>query len=106
MGASGPEAMQHYSETNSKMNKVEVADSLTHSMNIGVGDLLRIQWPRSSISRRVKKLSWEDENEITHDRDISTLMTDPNLSFLPGKDEDTRSNAASVSPSHEKAVYF
>ncbi len=37
----------------------------------------RIEWPRNSISRRVKKLSWEDENA---DRDISTLTTNPNFS--------------------------
>lgn len=45
------------------------------------GDLVRIQWPQNSISRRVKKLSWEEENDPGHDRDISTLMTDPNVSM-------------------------
>lgn len=92
--------MRHCPEPNFT---AESADSPTAN---GVGDLLRIQWPRSSISRRVKKLSWEDENEISHDRDISTLMTDPNLSFLPGKEDDARSNATSESLSNDKAVYF
>ncbi len=54
---------------------------------------LSIQWPRNSIPRRVKKLSWEDEGAATasvasnygtttRDRDISTL-TDPNVSVTP-----------------------
>jgi len=48
-------------------------------------DLTRIQWPRNSIPRRVKKLSWEDEygtTEACRDRDM-TLMTDPNVSVTP-----------------------
>ena len=45
-------------------------------------DVARIEWPRNSIPRRIKKLSWEDENELGHDRDISTL-TDPNVSVTP-----------------------
>ena len=31
--------------------------------------LWRVEWPRTSISRRLKKLSWEDENgEVCYDR--------------------------------------
>ena len=48
-------------------------------------ELSRIEWPRNSIPRRIKKLSWEDESvqyesgQSAHysafgrDRDISTL---------------------------------
>ena len=50
-------------------------------------ELSRIEWPRNSIPRRIKKLSWEDESvcmyesgqSTTHysafgrDREISTL---------------------------------
>ena len=45
-------------------------------------DLTRLQWPRNSIPRRVKKLSWEDECDYGYDRDIST-MTDPDNSVTP-----------------------
>ena len=49
---------------------------------VGARDMVRIEWPRNSIPRRVKKLSWEDENGEVHDREISTL-TDPNVSVTP-----------------------
>ena len=58
------------------------------------GDLIRIHWPRNSISRRVKKLSWEDENEMGTDRDISTLMTDPNFSVGPSRLDEEQSNSS------------
>jgi len=46
-------------------------------------DLSRLQWPRNSISRRVKKLSWEDESQdFAYDRDLSTF-TDPDVSVTP-----------------------
>ncbi len=46
-----------------------------------------IEWPRHSIPRRVKKLSWEDEYSVMgKDRDISTL-TDPNVSVTPLSEE-------------------
>ncbi|CAB4054632.1 unnamed protein product [Lepeophtheirus salmonis] len=46
------------------------------------GHLTRIQWPRNSIPRRVKKLSWEDEleEEENKDRDITTYTESPNIS--------------------------
>ena len=43
----------------------------------------RLMWPRNSIPRRVKKLSWEDESyDYGYDRDISTF-TDPDVSVTP-----------------------
>ena len=47
-------------------------------------DLSRLQWPRNSIPRRVKKLSWEDESydQFAYDRDLSTF-TDPDVSVTP-----------------------
>ena len=46
-------------------------------------DLSRLQWPRNSIPRRVKKLSWEDESyDFAYDRDLSTF-TDPEVSVTP-----------------------
>lgn len=57
--------------------------ALRESILGGTGtDLSRLQWPRNSIPRRVKKLSWEDEYEFGYDRDISTL-TDPDNSVTP-----------------------
>ncbi len=46
----------------------------------------RLNWPRNSIPRRVKKLSWEDENDLGYgyDRDITTAtFTDPEISVTP-----------------------
>ena len=63
----------------------------------------RIQWPRNSIPRRVKKLSWEDEGSYgttSRDRDISTL-TDPNVSVTPLKAE-----AADAPHQIGRAIYF
>ncbi len=61
-----------------------------------------IHWPRNSISRRVKKLSWEDDFGTTtltsKDRDISTL-TDPVVSVTPMNDKDE-------SQQLENTVYF
>lgn len=55
--------------------------ALRESIFGGTGtDLSRLQWPRNSIPRRVKKLSWEDE--YGYDRDISTF-TDPEVSVTP-----------------------
>jgi hypothetical protein len=72
------------------------------------GDLLRIHWPRNSISRRVKKLSWEDENEMGTDRDISTLMTDPNFSVGPKtiEEEDDLSSSTNEPQISGRAIYF
>lgn len=58
-------------------NKRSLTETLKHS---SYRDLSRIEWPRNSIPRRVKKLSWDDE--MYRDRDISTL-TDPNCSVTP-----------------------
>lgn len=43
-----------------------------------------VEWPRASIPRRVKKLSWEDElaQYNSQDREISTYL-DPNVSVTP-----------------------
>ena len=71
------------------------------------GDLIRIHWPRNSISRRVKKLSWEDENEMGTDRDISTLMTDPNFSVGPSRLDEEQSNSShSEAQIAGRAIYF
>ena len=45
----------------------------------------RLEWPRASLPRVVKKLSWPDtDNDISTDRDISTYnYTDPNMSVTP-----------------------
>ena len=44
----------------------------------------RLNWPRNSIPRRVKKLSWEDEYDLGYDRDITTAtFTDPEISVTP-----------------------
>ena len=58
--------------------------ALRDSIFGGTGtDLSRLQWPRNSIPRRVKKLSWEDESyDLGYDRDISTF-TDPDVSVTP-----------------------
>lgn len=57
--------------------------ALRDSILGGTGtDLSRLQWPRNSIPRRVKKLSWEDEYDFTYDRDMSTF-TDPDVSVTP-----------------------
>ena len=59
--------------------------ALRDSILGGTGtDLSRLQWPRNSIPRRVKKLSWEDEYDFGYDRDISTL-TDPEVSVTPSE---------------------
>ena len=74
-------------------------DNIFNSSN---RDLTRIQWPRNSIPRRVKKLSWEDEYELSRehgqDRDISTL-TDPNVSVTP-------LDPNLLEPQIGKALYF
>ena len=54
---------------------------------VGSKDMIRIEWPRNSIPRRIKKLSWEDDgtgNTLVPDRDraVSTL-TDPNVRVTP-----------------------
>ena len=68
------------SESEVSLNQM-LRDSIVASSS---KDLTRINWPRNSIPRRVKKLSWEDEFGTTsRDREISTLMTDPNLSVTP-----------------------
>jgi hypothetical protein len=57
--------------------------ALKDSLFGGTGtDLSRLQWPRNSIPRRVKKLSWEDEYDLGYDRDITTF-TDPDVSVTP-----------------------
>ena len=58
--------------------------ALRESIFGGTGtNLDRLQWPRNSIPRRVKKLSWEDESyDYGYDRDISTF-TDPDVSVTP-----------------------
>ena len=45
----------------------------------------RLEWPRASLPRAVKKLSWPDtDNDISTDREISTYnYTDPNMSVTP-----------------------
>ena len=45
----------------------------------------RLEWPRTSLPRAVKKLSWPDtDNDISTDREISTYnYTDPNMSVTP-----------------------
>ncbi len=46
------------------------------------------EWPRSSISRRVKKLSWEDENgEVCYDREVMTnhTVTPPPTPWIKGQ---------------------
>lgn len=84
--------------------------------NIATGsdrDLTRIHWPRNSIPRRVKKLSWEDEYGTTtsRDRDISTL-TDPNVSVTPFTDQKHQDTLQSQASRHREnihignAVYF
>ena len=77
---------------------------------LGSSDLggSRIEWPRNSISRRVKKLSWEDENA---DRDISTLTTNPNFSVgvkrIDDFDDDDDLTSASNEPQISgRAIYF
>ena len=46
--------------------------------------LNRVEWPRASIPRRVKKLSWDDDLEHSTDREISTYnYMDPNVSVTP-----------------------
>ena len=62
-------------------------------------DLSRLQWPRNSIPRRVKKLSWEDESaDFPYDRDLSTF-TDPDVSVTPSE--------LQLKPSQvERAIYF
>ncbi|KAL3186803.1 hypothetical protein MRX96_026950 [Rhipicephalus microplus] len=50
---------------------------------LGNGKLLNVQWPIGSIPRRVKKLSWEDEqpNKTALDPDVSvTPLTGGNQS--------------------------
>lgn len=65
-------------------------------------DMTRIHWPRNSIPRRVKKLSWEDEYGTTsRDRDISTL-TDPNVSVTPLENQGRSSSEAQIG----RAIYF
>ena len=53
---------------------------------VGSKDMIRIEWPRNSIPRRIKKLSWEDDGTSTlvqdRDRAVSTL-TDPNVRVTP-----------------------
>ena len=46
--------------------------------------LRRVEWPRASIPRRVKKLSWEDElaQYNSQDREVETYL-DPNVSVTP-----------------------
>ena len=73
-------------------------DNIMHNSS---RDLNRIQWPRNSIPRRVKKLSWEDEYGTTsRDRDISTL-TDPNVSVTP-----LEAGSAASEPQIGRAIYF
>ena len=74
---------------------------------LGSSDLVgsRIEWPRNSISRRVKKLSWEDENA---DRDISTLTTNPNFSIGVKRidDEDDLTTTSNEPHISGRAIYF
>ena len=44
--------------------------------------LKRLEWPRASIPRTVKKLSWDDELETTKDGEVSTFM-DASVSVTP-----------------------
>ena len=46
-------------------------------------DLSRLQWPRNSISRRVKKLSWEDESQVQnrYNRGCLSRISDMNFQF-------------------------
>ena len=47
--------------------------------------LKRVEWPRASIPRRVKKLSWEDElgaYTTAQDREVTTYL-DPGVSVIP-----------------------
>ena len=46
-------------------------------------DLSRLQWPRNSISRRVKKLSWEDESQVQnrYKRGCLSPVSDMNFQF-------------------------
>ena len=54
---------------------------------VGSKDMIRIEWPRNSIPRRIKKLSWEDGDGtgLVQDRDraVSTLTADPNVRVTP-----------------------
>ena len=55
---------------------------------VGSKDMVRIEWPRNSIPRRIKKLSWEDDgcsSTLIHDRDraVSTVTADPNVRITP-----------------------
>ena len=42
----------------------------------------RIEWPRGSIPRTVKKLSWDDETEKDRDREVPIFM-DVDVSLTP-----------------------
>ena len=54
-------------------------------------ELSRDEWPRTSIPRRVKKLSWEDESALNTDRDVGgTLYLDPNVSVTPMREDKGR----------------
>jgi len=58
---------------------------LRHTIMGSQQQLRRVEWPRASIPRRVKKLSWEDELAAYNggqDREISTYL-DPNVSVTP-----------------------
>ena len=55
---------------------------------VGSKDMVRIEWPRNSIPRRIKKLSWDDDgcsSTLIHDRDraVSTVTADPNVRITP-----------------------
>jgi len=65
-------------------NHASLQEELKRAILGSHNQLNRVEWPRASIPRRVKKLSWDDDLEHSTDRDISTYnYMDPNVSVTP-----------------------
>ena len=54
---------------------------------------MRLEWPRASIPRTVKKLSWDDEKEEdAKDREVTSVMMDVTTAITPDQRSRQRLN--------------